>query len=262
MNLFIDAHAHLTSRECVGRLPEMVEKAAKVGIAKIVNVCTDLTSLQEGLKYSKEFPWIYNAAATPPHDVEEDGESHFPIFERAAKEGKLIALGETGLDHLQKNRSLQREFLSRYLFLSLELHLPLIFHCREEFDDLFAITKGKNARCMIHCFTGTYEDAKEAISRGWYISLSGVITFKKSEELRAIVKKIPLEHILIETDTPYLAPQSRRGKPNEPAFIKETAEMIAHLKEISIDEVAFITSNNAEQFFSFSNFPSQGKTHL
>jgi len=149
-------------------------------------------------------------------------------------------------------RKVQQLFLKRYLHLAAETQLPVIFHCREAFEDLFAIADleyPKRAPAILHCFTGTMAEAEEVIERGWHLSLSGIVTFKKSEALRQVAKEIPLSQLLIETDSPYLAPQSRRGQQNEPSFLPETAACIAAVKNISLEEVVRATSENAAQLF-------------
>ena len=254
--MFIDTHAHLTSDECLKDLEGIVMRARKSGIDKIVNICTDEKTLREGLRLQEKEPWIYSTAATTPHDVEGEGESFFPIVETRAREGKLIALGETGLDYhyTHSSREVQRAFLLRYFALASRLSLPLIFHCRDAFNDLFTLADAHylNKPGLLHCFTGTLEEAKGVLERGWYLSFSGIVTFKKAEELQAIVPHIPIDRLLIETDAPYLAPQSRRGKTNEPSFLIETAECIAALRAISLEELALATTRNAETFFRFS----------
>lgn len=166
-----------------------------------------------------------------------------------------MALGETGLDYYYEHspKELQKKFLIQYFHLAIQTGLPVIFHCRDAFSDLFMLGdaeyKGKPA--LVHCFTGTVEEAKAALDRGWSISFSGIITFKKSEALREVVKYVPLSKMLIETDAPYLAPQSKRGSLNESSFLSETAQMIAELKQVSLETVAKATSENACAFFSF-----------
>ena len=252
----IDTHAHLTSPELLPHLDALVERAKAAHLKHIVNICTDPVSLREGLLLEERVPWIRNAGATTPHDVEKEGEECFPVFEQAAQEGKLIAVGETGLDYYYEhsNREMQKKFLVRYLQLALQCKLPVIFHCRDAFADLFSIADreiGSKIPAILHCFTGTTEEAKAVVARGWMISFSGILTFKKSEELRQTARQIPLEHLLIETDAPYLAPQSKRGKTNESSFIAETANCLASLKEISLEEMAHISSENASRVFSF-----------
>jgi TatD DNase family protein len=253
--MFIDTHAHLTSSECTKDLEGMLMRARHCGVDKIVNICTDEKTLQDGMALRKQHPWIYTTAATTPHDVEKEGASFFPLVEKAARAGGLIAIGETGLDYhyTHSPRDTQCAFLLRYFALAASLALPLIFHCRDAFKDLFALAdahyKGKPA--LLHCFTGTLEEAKGVLERGWYLSFSGIVTFKKAQELQAIVPHVPSDRLLIETDAPYLAPHSKRGKINEPSFLVETAERIAALRNMAVDELAVMTSRNAEGFFSF-----------
>lgn len=257
----IDTHAHLTSETLLPALDSMLARAKAAHLERIVNICTDPKSLREGLLLSEKEPWISNAGATTPHDVEKEGESCFPFFEQAARTGKLVAIGETGLDYHYEhsNRQIQQRFLVRYLHLALECKLPVIFHCREAFADLFQIAdrEAKGIPAVLHCFTGTDEEAMEAVRRDWMVSFSGIVTFKKSEALRCTAALVPLENLLIETDAPYLAPQSRRGETNEPAFIAETAKCLAGLKGVSLQEMAETTAQNAKRIFRF-NTSSQG----
>lgn len=251
----IDSHAHLTVPSVVDHVEEILERAKQIDIKAIVNICVDRESLERGIALAERHNWIFNAAATTPHDVEKEGELFFPLVERQAHEGKLIAIGETGLDYHYQHSPIpaQKAYLVRYFALALAAKLPVIFHCRDAFKDLFELSdhhyQGRPA--VLHCFTGTKEEAKECLERGWMISMSGIITFKKSEALREVADFVPLDRLLIETDTPYLAPESKRGKSNEPGFIDETARVLAQIKGISLEEVAQATSKNAAQFFSF-----------
>ncbi len=253
---YTDSHAHLTSEHMLPDIEQVLERAQSKGIRRVVNICTDEKSLKMGLVLNKKHPWVFNAAATTPHDVEAEGESFFPLVEQVAAQGQLIAIGETGLDYFYEHsdRKTQRQFLLRYFALAHAVKLPLIFHCREAFEDLFEMAdqEYRHAPAVLHCFTGNQTEAKGVLDRGWYLSLSGIITFKKSENLREIAKYVPLDRLLIETDSPYLAPQSQRGKSNEPAFLPETALTIATVKGISLHELAQATEENSERFFSFS----------
>jgi len=249
----IDSHAHLTSDELLPEVDAVVDRAALAGVEKIVNICTDEKSLLAGLELAARKKNVYNTAATTPHDVETDGEHFFPIVESHAK--KLVAIGETGLDYFYEHspKKEQQHFLSRYFDLALRVNLPIIFHCRDAFEDLFAIAdeQYRNKPAVLHCFTSTKEDARGCLERGWFISFSGVITFKKSEALRDVVKFVPLDRMLVETDSPYLAPQSKRGKQCEPAYVMETAEMIAQIKGVALADVEKNTTHNAQEFFKF-----------
>ncbi len=248
---FIDTHAHLTSEALLPSLDAILSRARAAQLQRIVNICTDRESLRQGLLLADKESWISNAGATTPHDVEKEGEAYFSYFEQAALEGKLVAVGETGLDYHYEhsNRKAQQEFLVRYLHLAKRCRLPVIFHCRDAFADLFSITdrEANGISAVLHCFTGTVEEAKQVVDRGWMVSFSGIVTFKKSVALRKAAESVPLENLLIETDSPYLAPQSKRGKTNEPAFIAETAKCLAEIKGLSLEEMAEITAQNAER---------------
>lgn len=260
---FIDTHAHLTSEQLHADVEAILVRAKSAGLKKIVNICTDVKSLEAGLAVHEKHPWIFNTAATTPHDVEKEGDTFFPLVERCALERQLIAIGETGLDYFYEhsNRKTQQAFLQRYFALALQVKLPLIFHCRDAFEDLFAMAdqEYREAPAVLHCFTGSRDEAKKVLDRGWYISLSGIVTFKKSEGLREVAKFVPLDRLLIETDAPYLAPQSHRGQRNEPAFLIETAAIIAHAKGISLAELAQLTTENAKRFFSFDDHAKVSK---
>ena len=254
---FFDSHAHLSSSEVLPIIDQVVERAKLSGVTNMMNICTDPITLENGLQLAEKYSQICNAGATTPHDVEKEGENAFPIFAKAARDKKLLAVGETGLDYYYKelDKNVQKDFLIRYLHLALECDLPVIFHCREAFDDLFKITDAeyeRKAPAILHCFTGSLKEAEEVLQRGWHLSLSGIVTFKNSATLREVAKIVPLNQLLIETDTPYLAPQSKRGKQNEPSFITETARCIAEVKGVPLDEVALATFENAAQLFKNS----------
>ncbi len=244
----IDSHAHLGDEAFSEDRSEVIERA---NLAAIIDICTDEETLHTGLKLSEKYPHVHLAAATTPHDVQTDGEHFFPLVEKHAD--KLVAIGESGLDYHYEHspRRLQQDYLRRYLELASSLSLPIVIHCREAFDDLFSILDSHDRLPgVLHCFTGTLDEAREVVKRGWYVSLSGIITFKKSEELRDVALETPLSQLLIETDAPYLAPTPYRGKRNEPAFVAEVAKTIATTKEIPLDEVISATTANARQLFN------------
>jgi hydrolase, TatD family len=261
---YVDSHAHMTSNAVFEQVDALLDRAKQAGIADIVNICTDVETLQRGLELAKRAPWVHTVAATTPHDVATEGDAVFPIMAHHARNGDLVAVGETGLDYFHHHSppEQQKEFLRRYLHLALECRLPVVIHCREAFADFFSIldaeymTDGKHAPGVLHCFTGTEAEAEEVIKRGWYLSLSGIVTFKKSDVLRNVAKMVPLDRLLIETDTPYLAPQSHRGHTNEPAFLPETAAVIAACRGIPAEEVAKATSDNARSLFRLTRTES------
>ncbi|MBS0622788.1 MAG: TatD family hydrolase [Verrucomicrobia bacterium] len=248
----IDSHAHLGDDVFDVDRAAVLERAQAAGVTHIVDICTDLETLERGLELRSQYPWLHLAAATTPHDVEKEGESFFPFVEQHASE--LVAIGETGLDyHYEYSpKGLQQKWLRRYAQLAMKRDLPLVIHCRDAFADLFQIlSEFSLPRLVLHCFTGTLQEALGVIERGWYVSFSGIVTFKKSEQLQKVAAELPLERILIETDAPYLAPPPHRGKRNEPAYVKEVAKCIADLKGITLDEVAQQTAQNAKALFRF-----------
>lgn len=253
--MYIDSHAHLTVHKVVDHVEEILERAQQKQVKAIVNICVDPASLEKGIHLAERHNWVFNAAATTPHDVEKEGELFFPLVEEKARQRKLVAIGETGLDYHYEYSPIetQKKYLIRYFELATSVKLPVIFHCRDAFKDLFELAdlhfKGK--RAVLHCFTGTTEEAKGCLERGWMISMSGIVTFKKSELLRAVAAYVPLDRLFIETDTPYLAPESKRGRSNEPSYIDETAKRIAQIKGVPLEDVAQATAENAFQFFSF-----------
>lgn len=258
---YIDSHAHLTSPEVYERADQILTEAWKVGIRNIVNICTDVETLDKGFELTQRYPWVSLTAATTPHDVARDGEAHFEHIAQAARNGRLVAVGETGLDYYYAHspKEIQQQFFRRYINLALETNLPLVIHCRDAFEDLYKILDEKYTPLrkervgVLHCFTGTLEEALEGIRRGWMVSFSGIVTFKKSVELKEVAKALPLKHLLIETDTPFLAPQSRRGQPNQPAFIVETARCLAELRGVSEEEIVEATARNARSLFAIKS---------
>ncbi len=253
----IDSHAHLTSDELYPHVEEILERAYESGVRAIININTDQKTLERGLLLAEKHKgYVFNTAATTPHDVATLGELDFPIFKEAAESGKLVALGETGLDYYYEHspRELQKTYCRKYFQLAHTLDLPVVIHCRNAFEDLFRIAREeKPINAVLHCFTGTVEEAREVILLGWKISCSGIVTYKKSEELREAFRTVPLDRLFLETDSPYLAPQKKRGKVNEPAYISETAEQVALLHEIAPEELSLQAAKNCCAFFRLSS---------
>jgi len=253
--MLIDAHAHLTNEAFSEDINAVLERAHQAGVQAIVNICTHPSEVEKGLALSRDFPWIYTVAATTPHDVEKEGEKCFSQMEYYAQSGALVAVGETGLDYhyYANSKEIQKHFLRRYLNLAKQCDLPIVIHCREAFDDLFQILDEEfsGQPGVLHCFTGNWEEAQQVLARGWYVSFSGIVTFKKSIELQEIAKKIPIAQLLIETDAPYLAPLPLRGKRCEPAYLLETAKFISNLRGMSLEELAATTARNTRTLFRF-----------
>lgn len=251
--MYFDSHAHLSAPPLLEEVSSLLQRAELARVHRIVTICTDTESLEQGLILHEKYPWVYVAAALPPHDIDSYCPSFFELLSQKAKEKKLVAIGETGLDYFYQNldKKKQKEALSFHFSLAKETDLPVVFHCREAFLDLWeeADRQYQGREALVHCFTGNLEEAKGCLDRGWYLSFSGIVTFKKSSLLQEVASYVPLNRILLETDSPYLAPEKRRGQRNEPSFIGEIGEKIAALKGVSVEAVAEATSHNASSFY-------------
>ena len=248
----IDSHAHLSGDKLCNEAQALMERALQVGVKAVVDICTDRKSLEKSLELKKLFPKsFFTALATTPHDA---GNTSNPIKDeiyKLAKRNEVVAIGETGLDFTipDYDQARQIALLEMYGSIAKELGLPLIFHCRGAFQALFEVGQTFDVPCVIHCFTGTKAEAKKALDLGWSLSISGIVTFPKSIELRDLVPYIPLDRMFIETDSPYLAPVPHRGKTCEPAYVLETAKAIAELRGSSLEEIALVTAKNEIDFF-------------
>lgn len=250
-----DSHCHLSS---LAEHEQLLANAINAGVRWIVNVCTDIASLDRGLLISQKHPWVRLAAATPPHDaIEGAADPLIPQLLPLLENGQLVAIGETGLDlfHSQEHLRAQEQWLRAYIELACRFSLPLILHCRNAFGPLFAIldeyqrTTPLPAGFLIHCFTGTETEAQQVIDRGGLISFSGIVTFKNSHDLQNIARSIDRKNFLIETDAPYLAPVPMRGQTNEPSYLTHTARFLADLRGEPVEEVERYTTLNALRFF-------------
>jgi TatD DNase family protein len=254
--MFIDSHAHLDVPQYDADRAEVIDRARAEGIDTMLEICgSDIAkgSLDVGIKLAEEHSFIYAAVGVHPHEASLYDEAlERKLIEMSGHE-KVVGWGEIGLDYYYDNspRDVQCKVFRRQLELGRKCDLPLIIHTRDAEEDTIAILRdaSHDYRGVIHCFTGTQGLAESAIRMGFYISFSGVLTFKTAGDLREVARNTPLDKILIETDCPYLAPVPHRGKRNEPAFVKETAAKLAEIKGASIDEIARITSANFKRLF-------------
>ena len=251
--MFVDSHCHLDFPEFQARLPEVLAnmRAAKVDHALCVSV--DLPDFPNVLKLAQEHPHLYASVGVHP-DYEDTPEPSFNfLVETAAQHSKIIAIGETGLDYYRmgdrsyESMEWQRERFRTHIRAAKSSKKPLIIHTRSASEDTIRILKEEGADQIggvMHCFTESYEVAKAAMDLGFYISFSGIVTFKSAKELQETCKKVPIDRMLIETDSPYLAPIPYRGKTNEPAWVAQVGEYIANLKGMSLEELGIATSSN------------------
>lgn len=253
---FIDTHAHLGMLEHAPK-EEIIARAKAQGISKMITVATHEESWAINEKFAADSPDIYFTIGLHPHDAEKvpNCESKLRAFYNDSQNrNKCVAIGETGLDFYYNfaGKEAQIDQFETQVRIAEEWNLPLVIHCREAFSDLFNSLKkvGVPKRAgVMHCFTGTTEEALESVRMGFSISFSGIVTFKNAEALRATVKEIPEDRLLIETDCPFLAPVPHRGKKNEPAFLPHTAAVLAAVRGVSTETIAKITTENAQKLF-------------
>lgn len=249
--MLIDSHAHLVSLE---NLPEVLQRAQENNINKIVSISSDIPSTEATISLAEEYDYIFATTGVHPHSADQMSEEVLMGIDHFAENDKVVAIGETGLDYFYMNseKEVQIDSFTEHIRLGKKHNLPIIIHVRNADQDMIEILTKESAADtpgVIHCFTGDYDTAKKYLDLGFYISFSGIVTYKRSEELREAAKKIPKDKILIETDSPYLAPVPHRGKPNEPSYVKHVAETISDVRGISFDEIAEITKANAEKLF-------------
>ena len=249
--MLIDSHAHLVSLE---NLPEVLQRAQENNINKIVSISSDIPSTEATISLAEEYDYIFATTGIHPHSADQMSEEVLIGIDHFAENDKVVAIGETGLDYFYMNseKEVQIDSFTEHIRLGKKHNLPIIIHVRNADQDMIEILTKESAADtpgVIHCFTGDYDTAKKYLDLGYYISFSGIVTYKRSEELREAAKKIPKDKILIETDSPYLAPVPHRGKPNEPSYVKHVAETISNVRGISFDEIAEITKANAEKLF-------------
>lgn len=257
-NAFIvDTHCHLDMSQYADDIDNILDKARTNNIQFVITIGIDEKSSRRAIELSIDHEMVYAAVGIHPHDVEHKSSTGLmKSMARLAEENRsqVVAYGEIGLDYFKKHSSpeTQREFFSNQLALAKELHLPVIVHDREAHEDTLSILKQFSPfdhGGVLHCFSGKLEYAKQIIDLGFHISIPGIITFKNSQDLQEVATEIPLSSMLLETDGPFLAPSPWRGKRNEPSFILYTAEKIAQLRNIDLNELADRTTRNAQSLF-------------
>jgi TatD DNase family protein len=256
--MYVDSHAHIEMEVFDPDREQVIERARRSGIDIIVNVGNgDLArdSHLAAFRIAERYRFIYATVGIHPHEARLASQDLYLRLAELSNHPKVIAWGEIGLDYHYDNspRDVQRQVFRRQLELARERRLPVVIHTREAEADTLAILRdewsGSGLPGVIHCFTGSEPFAESAIQMGFYISFSGIVTFKKSDQLRGVAGAIPLDRILIETDSPFLAPEPHRGRRNEPAFVLEVARKIAELRGLQPEEVGRVTSENFKRAF-------------
>jgi len=254
---FIDSHCHLNHEQFEADQDEVIQTALAGDVSHLLTISTKRDEYLSLEKISEQYDEIYHTVGVHPHYADETGDidQAYEILSKACDHPKAIGIGEAGLDYHYNfsKKETQKAFFEMQIDLSIEKDLPLIIHTREADEDTIAMLeqgcKRGNLQAILHCFSSGEALALKGLELGFYVSASGIVTFKKSEALRDIFKQVPLEKLLIETDAPYLAPQPFRGKRNQPAYVRHVAEMMAELKAVSLKEVADQTTANFKRLF-------------
>ena len=251
----IDSHCHLDHEPLFNDLDNVLKRSKEVGLEKILTICTTLKSFDKIKELVKKDDIIFGTYGIHPHEAKNDKITSKIIVEQINQNEKIIGIGETGLDFYYNHSDKKNQINSfeEHIEAAIELNIPLIIHSRESEEDTFKILskfQKYDLKILMHCFTGSIEFAKKMLDLNAYFSASGIITFKNSIALQETFRFIPLEKILIETDSPYLAPVPNRGKKNEPSFIRFTAEKLAFIKGITVENLSKTTSLNFNNLFN------------
>ncbi len=275
--MIIDSHAHITFKEYAKDLQDVIKRSFEVGV-QIINASNSLETSRQAVELAEKYDNMWAVVGCHPDDLEENlsargGSAHGGDIEKyrqlAQSSKKVVGIGEVGLDYyrLAENgkdtKAYQKEIFMQFIDLAQELDLPLVLHCRGAkddpycaYDEILDFLKSKTqnpkseSRGVIHCFGGNLEQANKFLDLGFYIGITGIVTFKNAKELQAIVKEVPLDKILIETDAPFLAPEPYRGQRNEPSYVKYVCQKIADLKGLSFEEVESATYKNTCRLFN------------
>ncbi|HJV82734.1 TatD family hydrolase [Noviherbaspirillum sp.] len=266
--MYIDSHCHINFPELSARLPDIFRKMEENGVTHALCVSVDLPEFPQVLELAEKYPNIYASVGVHP-DYEETPEPSADDLIRLSRHPKIIGIGETGLDYyrLEGDLEWQRERFRRHIRASRTTGKPLIIHTRSASEDTIRIMREEGAGTdaggaggVMHCFTESLQVAEAAMDMGFYISFSGIVTFKSAKELQAVARAVPLERMLIETDAPYLAPVPHRGKMNEPGLVRHVAEYLSTLKDIPLERVAQQTSDNFFKLFKLSRCGTNAET--
>lgn len=260
--MLVDSHCHLDFPEFAPEIEAVVARAHDAGVGVCLTIGTTLKGFARVREIAERFPGVCCSVGIHPHEAEGEPLADASALIELAAHPKVVGIGETGLDYYYEHspKDVQRSNFRTHIAAARETKLPLIVHTRDAEDDTIEILQDEMRRGafagLIHCFTGTPRMAAAALELGLYISVSGIATFKKSEELRETLRAVPLERLLVETDAPYLAPMPYRGKRNEPAYVAKTASVLAEIKDVSFETLADATTENFFRLFTRAERPS------
>lgn len=262
----IDSHAHIDVSDYDADREEMLRRAQEAGVGTILAIGNgpEIEKLAAAVRYAESYDWIYASAGIHPHEAKLAADAHYAELERLARHPRVLAWGEIGLDYHYDHspRDVQVRVFRRQLELARAAKRPVIIHCREAWPDCLRILQedwqSSGLGGIFHCFTGTPEEARHGAEMGFLVSFAGNVTYPKAQNLRDAARDVPVDRLLIETDSPFLAPQLHRGRRNEPAYVAEVARTIANVRNLAPPEVAELTSTNFRRFFGLHS-AGQGK---
>ncbi len=258
MKMFIDTHVHLNADQYEEDLQDVINRALEAKVEKMVVIGFDRKTIERTMELIEQYDFVYGVIGWHPVDAIDCTQEDLEWIEELAAHPKIVGIGETGLDYYwdKSPKDVQQALFRKQIQLAQKINLPIIIHNRDATGDVVNILREENAASVggvMHCFSGSVETARECIAMNFMISLGGPVTFKNARLPKEVATDIPLEHLMIETDAPYLAPHPYRGKRNEPAFVPLVAEEIARLKGLTIEEIAQATTDNAKNFFGIDS---------
>lgn len=263
----IDSHAHLEFSQFDEDRAAMLERARAAGVETLLAIGSGTSPaerLDSAIPFAEQHDWIYATVGIHPHDANAATEEHFARLDELARHPRVIGWGEMGLDYHYDHspRDVQQNVFRRQLAQACAAKLPIVIHCRDAWDDCLAILedewRASGLGGIFHCFTGTLAEARRGLDMGFLISFAGNVTYPKMQHLRDVARELPLENILTETDSPFLPPQGRRGKRNEPAFVVEVAQALGNVRNLAPEQVAATTAANFRRFFRLGDPEAQG----
>lgn len=254
--MLVDSHCHLDFPDFADELDAVVERAGQAGIERMVTISTRIRQFDQVKRIAERFPSIFCSVGTHPHNADEELDIGADEIAAATNHPKVVAIGEAGLDYYYDNapREAQQQGLRNHIAAARSSGLPLVIHSRDADEDMAAILQEEYARgaypAVLHCYSSGRALAETGIALGFYVSFSGILTFKKSDELRTIARDLPADRILVETDAPYLAPMPHRGRRNEPAYVAHTLNVLAETRGVAAEAMAAQTSDNFFRLFA------------
>ncbi len=250
--MFFDTHAHLDDDRFLDDREAVIKMIKEEGVSLVVNIGASLDSSKDSIALAEKYDFIYAAVGVHPSDTDKMSDADLETIKRMASNEKVVAIGEIGLDYYYEDpdRETQKIWFKKQLELAKKLDMPYIIHDRDAHGDVLEIIREVGYfNGLMHCYSGSAEMAKELVKLGFYISIAGQVTFKNAPKVREVVASVPVERLLIETDSPYLTPEPFRGKRNDPSKVKFTCEKIAEIKGLTLEETAKITLQNGKTFY-------------